>query len=159
MLINNGISVGHLVFAHLSAKDIHSGETALSMSINPQPAPGPYCFVSPHELSWHVSKNLVGGAITILKNMTYEFVNGVGIIPYMKRKIIQMVQTTNQITSISIRSRMLQPPIFLGQSFGDNATISKRITGHSVATNLHNSTWKVQFQMWVDILYVFVVYI
>ena len=50
MLINSGISVGHLVFAHLSAKDIHSGETALSMS----PAPGPYCFVSPHELSWHV---------------------------------------------------------------------------------------------------------
>ena len=27
-----------------------------------------------------------------------EFVNGVGIIPYMKWKIIQMFETTNQIT-------------------------------------------------------------
>jgi len=28
----------------------------------------------------------------------YEFVNGVGIIPYMKWKIIQMFETTNQLT-------------------------------------------------------------
>ena len=45
----------------------------------------------------HILTVLVGGAITILKNMS----SSVGrIIPYMKWKIIQMFQTTNQYRSI-----------------------------------------------------------
>jgi hypothetical protein len=40
---------------------------------------------------------LVGGAITILKNVEKcEFVNGKDDIPYMKWKIKAMFQTTNQ---------------------------------------------------------------
>ena len=42
---------------------------------------------------------LVGGAITILKNMK---VNGKDDIPYMKWKIIEMFQTTNQYIYICI---------------------------------------------------------
>ena len=40
-----------------------------------------------------VNNNLVGGDLTILKN---EFVNGVGIIPYMKWKK-NMFETTKQL--------------------------------------------------------------